>query len=298
MTTTPTFTVRRLEHHSGIALRGITSVKAAITMFANGITRGSGDTGTQMIRDGGGLALVMKTMVESGHEGRFLHTLFIEMETALKSRDIFSRHYDYDGMGPFFKTTVEVAKLEDDLYILRLNAAYVGDKVEVGLAEALEVERALSSASVEVEIPAVDNQFVIDFNMIIERVGKVFDLNGLTGKKATEEIVTVGEFREVKQRVQIYETEKFVVMMGPSGVESPMKHDGNGSSKLVWTAKGAVLSGPLDQDWEDKTKFKTPVVAFHISNKKGDSYRKPPFTEADDKMAIRELAEKIAVAFQ
>ncbi len=301
MTATSAFTVRRSEHQSGIALRGITSVKAAITMFANGVTRGSNDTNVQLVRDGGfqgAAALLFKGMAEAGHENAFLKRLFDEMETALKTRDMFNRHYDYDGVGPFFKTSVEVTKLEEDLYILHLHAAYVGDKVEIGLAEALEVERALVSTSVEVEVPAVGNEFVIDFDTILDRVGKVLDLKDLTGKQAVKEITTVGEFREVKQRIQICETDKFVVVMGPSAVGRPMLHDGNGSSRLVWVAKGAVLSGPLDQNWEDKTKFETPVVSFYISNKKGDSYRKPPFIEADDKKAMRELADKIAGSFQ
>lgn len=74
-------------------------------------------------------------------------------------REKWSKSYDYDGQGRFYKTSVDVDfDKQNEALILRLYAAYVGDKVEEKLAKNLGVERAVSSMCVKIELPEMADQ--------------------------------------------------------------------------------------------------------------------------------------------
>jgi len=71
----------------------------------------------------------------------------------------WSISYDDDGQGRFHKTSVYVKfDRQNKTLILGLNAAYAGDKVEVELAAAIGVERAVSSKGVRLELPEMPDQ--------------------------------------------------------------------------------------------------------------------------------------------
>jgi hypothetical protein len=294
---TAKLTVRRSECLTGIPLVGMDSVKAALQKFSEGV-RGSSATTQQLAIDGNPFAMVMKmAYMDAGREGPFLKNLFADIEATLKGRDRYSRHYDYDGVGSFFKTTVAVTKLPNDVLVLGLNAAYVGGRVEASLAEALGVERALCWTAVNAVLPSVDGLFIADLLFIIESLAKVVDLKGLTPERAVlrmkDEIVQDG----FRVSIPIFETEKFAVTMGLDNVESPMKY-GNGGRTFVWKFNDNSILGPLHADWEDGTKFLDPLMKFTICAKPSDRFAPTFLISAEDKKAMRDLADTIASAFQ
>lgn len=289
--------VRRSEWLRGIPLVGLNSVKAALRKFSDGV-RGSNATTQQLATDGNPFAMMMKmAYIDAGREGSFLKELFADIEASLKKRDKYSRHYDYDGVGSFFKTTVEVTKLPNDIFVLGLNAAYVGDKVEVSLAEALGVERALCWTATNLVLPSVSGLFIADMLFIIESLAKVVDLKGLTPERAVsrmkDKIVEDG----FRVSIPIFETEKFAVTMGLDDVESPMKYQ-NGNGTLVWKINDNSVLGPLHTDWQDETKFLDPLMKFTVFKKTKERFEPTFLISAEDKKAMRDLADTIVSAFQ
>jgi hypothetical protein len=289
---------RRPEGLKGIPLVGIDSVKAALQKFSDGV---SGSTATlhQLGVDGNPLAMMMKmAYMDAGREVPFLKKLFDDIEATLKKHNKYSYHYDYDGVGSFFKTTVEVTKLPDDVFVLGLHAAYVGDAVEASLAEALGVERALCWTAVDVVLPLAGGLFIADMLFIIESLTKVVDLKGLTPARAVSmmrgKVEQDGGFHV---SIPIFETEKFAVMMVLDDVESPMKYR-NGSGTLVWKFNDNSILGPLHADWNDQTKFLDPLMKFTVFKKTHDRFNPAFLIGAEEKKEIRDLADTIASAFR
>jgi hypothetical protein len=155
------------QYESGIPLKGWESVKNALNIFASGASRGSRATEQHQMQavgeSMGGFAAAFYAVAAphmSGGSSSFVEKMLQEAEPAVQSRGRWSRSYDYDGQGSFFKTTVEVNRADKkDGYILQLNAAYVGNQVEEGLAEALGAERGLSWKNVAVEFEPAGTQF-------------------------------------------------------------------------------------------------------------------------------------------
>lgn len=294
-------TAKLTVHHSeclrGIPLVGMDSVKSALQKFSDGV-RGSNATTQQLATDGNPIAMMMKmAYVDSGGEGSFLKELFADIEASLKKRDKYSRHYDYDGVGSFFKTTVEVTKLPNNIFLLGLNAAYVGDKVEVSLAEALGVERALSWAATTIELPVVGNLFIADFVFIINALAKAIPLKGLTAEKAVAMMTERKRLSDRNGAITVYESKDFTVTMVLDDVSRPMQYKaGNGT--MVWKVNSNSILGPLHPDWVDESKVLKPLLKFTVSRTAPNAYDSVPFIDAEGKNAMRNLAEMIASAFR
>src|SRR3989338_1431573 len=153
------------ENCRGIPLKGWDSVKAALQAYSEGKARGARATTNHQAEAieqmGGGLAvgLMLYAGALAGSPDAFVERMLQEAETAIRRNSRWNRHYDYDGQGNFFKTTVEIElrDKDEDVYVLNVHAAYVGDAPEQGLADFLGVPRTLLSKSVVVTTEPLDD---------------------------------------------------------------------------------------------------------------------------------------------
>ena len=109
-----------VEHYDrGIPLKGWDSVKAALNLYASGRTDGSRATEENQVnaiaQSSGAMGLGLYQIVAPHMQGagnQFVENMLKEAKSALKRDDRWQRHYDYDGMGVFFKTSVEISILD------------------------------------------------------------------------------------------------------------------------------------------------------------------------------------------
>lgn len=293
------FPARCAEYRQGIPCENLQVVKTALKIFSKGRTRGSRATTDQLVVDGGfsGLmAAVFKEKIEERKESPFLQTLFRNIEAGIKQRGAYSYHYDYDGMGSFFKTTVEVKRVNDTLFILKLHAAYVGDKVEEGLAETLGLERALLSASAIVDLPAKDGRFTADMSVILGIVRKALPLKKLDGE-IVKAITTVEDGAIWGGSPVIFENDTLAVNVKLASVAYPVEYKGR-EKTMTWKVSGTTITGPLHENFGDTPGFQTPQIVFQVYTRGKDKYELPALVKSEDKKVLLDLAEKIKAAFQ
>ncbi len=160
------------EYRRGIILDSIDEFGDVLKIYYSGRVPSSRATEQQLVkdisRDSGGMAGVFASMGMSLSERRsgdsFIENLIKNVETGLKTSGRFHKHFDYDGIGVFFKTSVEANKINGK-YILGLNAAYVGTEPENNLAAFISKPRALYRADAKAVMSIVDDWW---FNINLE----------------------------------------------------------------------------------------------------------------------------------
>lgn len=293
-------------HEAGLEFADLDSVKEAIRVFATGSTRASAET--QRIgfgNAGGGIGALLKTTLDSGHEDAFLADLFAGFNRVEES-GVYMRSYDYDGIDPFMKTTVDVRKVQTDqgqiVYLLLLNAAYVGDKVSAGLAERLGVDRGLHHDEVIVEIAPVGDRFEFDFDAIVARlssigleIGSGQEISDHMMKAATEEANGAYDSRYWLEANH----DGLLVRFGLETytVCRPFDYD---TRQVAWRQDSAVISGSLSR-FKDEGKSITPRVRLSVTTPQppdADRWNPVPILDPVIKQAVHEQSAAIAAAFQ
>jgi len=298
-----------VEHYNrGIPLKGLDSLKVALSLYASGRTSDSRATEENQLNAiaessgalGLGLYLVGAQHMQ-GTDDLFVKNILEEAEATLKDRDNWKRHYDYDGMGVFFKTSVEITVLDrkEDLYMLEICAAYVGNKPEAGLAEELGIPRALRRYSVIVEVkPEDETHFAFDFEEVLRALDGVLKTNSLKGKRIVKHFISGDRYSDSKPR-QIFSNKNISVTVGPGCVEHRFVYDKPGEARDTWTVEGSVLHGLLDSSYEDESKKEPPTIVLTITNAKQDRFGYgQPIWDADLKHKIDILSNQIAEAMK
>jgi hypothetical protein len=296
------------QYKSGIPLKGWDSVKAALDVFASGRARGSRATEQHQLKaveeSYGDFAAAFYTiatphMRESGSS--FVEEMLKEAKPAVDDRGSWNRHYDYDGVGSFFKTSVEITRVEGtDGYILQLNAAYVGNQVEEGLAEVLGAERGLSWKNVTVQYEPEGTQFRIDFDQVAERlqgVARELGVKKLTGKAITEQLMMVNRWGDSEGPFVLGKKNGVEVTLGFGRVGRRFEYQQSQRSEDRWHLDGLTISGPLDTDYSDESKIVPPSLSISIRPESKDRYSRQPAVKPEQKAFMNDLAEKIAAAF-
>ncbi|MBI2798319.1 hypothetical protein HYX70_03435 [Candidatus Saccharibacteria bacterium] len=294
-------TVNTTEYLSGIPLEGIEAVRNALRLFASGQTAGSNATEKKLIQDGGvGIAL-LKPLVEEmyGGDDRFLTDLFTKIDAGIEAVGSYSYHYDYDGVGRFFKTTVEVQKLDDTWFLLHLSAAYVGDQVEVGLAESLQIDRAVQHIDVTAQVEPDSELVTFDFEVIsinLTTIGAE-----CTSEQIVEQIMTEergGPLRHFgRPRFQVGDYE---VALSLGGIVQPWQLE---DEMPAWQTHASMMTGLRENknrhEPEKPVEYEVPKINFNIGLATESSYsRSIPIITDDGKQAIRNLASNLATALQ
>ena len=223
------------EYTRGIPLKGWDSVVTALNNFANGHTDGARDTEDHQMKAisqsqgafGLGLYILGASHLQGG-ASNFVTRMLEEAKSSVQQHGRWSRHYDYDGVGVFFKTSVEIHMLDkkDDLYMLEINAAYVGDKPERGLAQYLGIPLTLRRSSAIAQVESVDEMhFSFDFEQIIQAVKKIVPtVKGVTGKSIAQHFMSGDKYSSPKP-VVIYHDQDIEITVGTGRVEQPRKSD-------------------------------------------------------------------------
>ncbi len=157
------------DYRRGIILDNLDEVMGALRVYSGGSVVGSMATQHDLMNTvgnrGGGMGALLLLMGKRDGSS-FTERLTQNVIFGLKSNGRFYQHFDYDGEGTFFKTSVEVEKVGDK-YVLGLNAAYVGTQPEDKLAEKIEKPLALVRSSVNAKLSVVDGWW---FNLNLEDV--------------------------------------------------------------------------------------------------------------------------------
>lgn len=294
-----------------IPVKGWESVTKAINTYANGFTRGAKAT-KQVTADAigkshgsnGELAVGMFLLGGAmvGGCSKLVDNLLKEAEEGLKTRTKFSKSYDYDGMGTsFFKTNVDIEVLnrEQDMYSIGIYAAYVGDEPEKGLADHFGIPRTLLSCSVKVETkPLSGDRFEFDFEPVLRKLDAVLDTNKITGEQVIAAMMTKDDDRGASFVLQVKDGLEVRIQLGR--VESRMKYS-QGKPRDTWSAKGSVLSGELQRDYDNNDKNAKAMPTFLVvtcSSQKDGWHDSLPIWQLDQQEKAIDLVNKIATALQ
>lgn len=297
------------EHEGGIPLPDLESVKGALQAFSEGRTAGSNATRNELVKAGGGMAAIMMEMVQPS-AGSFVGRLCEEMEQSLAQRDSFRRGFDYDGVGSFFKSDVEVKRLEDGTFLLTLSAAYVGNEVEKGLAEYLDIQRGLWWTKLIVTLDAIEgDNFKIDFDPINEKLGGT--VLWTHSSKGIAKLIAAGKSEDYSSMIM---DGGIVTLMGgelrdtvdPSAIDHQLTVtlaiDGMSVGNYyeqAFEADGSVVTGPRETRWSKPGEERYPSVGITVTgNPPEDRFNRMPILVPEVQTRMRELVNDLKVRFQ
>ena len=180
---------------TGIQIVGFDQVEAALRCYNGEIkapalaTATSNELVNAVSKESGPLAagLLLNAMdVIRDRQGDFVGRMISQAKQNIKQTGHFHASYDYDAMGTsFFKTSIDISLIDkkDDVYLLKINAAYVGNEPEKELAKSLGYDQALFCGTVTLKTePLSSERFKIDFNLIAQPLSSFFNLKNLTGQ--------------------------------------------------------------------------------------------------------------------
>jgi hypothetical protein len=249
----------------------------------------------------GGIGLAMKMIIDDRHESRFMQDLLGAVDRVTEERGMH-KSYDYDGVGPFFKTTVEVQKVKlgkkQFVYLLSLNAAYVGDQPCAGLATSLGADRALWRDEVVIELAPNGDRFEVDFDVVADRLARV-GFNGWTGRQIADHIMAEApKGYDAKTSVALRDDDlKVTFGIQSYSVQGPVDYQ---THELVWAQSGSVISGPLERGY-DGEQYSKPRLYASVSVPEPENTRswdRKPVLDPTVKQAIHQQAAAIVGAFQ
>ena len=296
--------VNKSPRQRGIALQGIDAVKTAIQTFYSGRVQGSDAKQASLMQDGGlagAFASVPLEQVHAGQKESWMDKRLEEMEQSLARRGFYRRHFDDDGVGPFLKTTVDVRPIpgEEQMYMLELNAAYAGDRVEKNLAAMLEIERGMASISVGKDMPVVADKCHIDFDKLLRRVQGVLDVNDVSGEQVVAKILA-HKPNDTPNGIVLGKcaaNKNLTIALSMECIGWRLDHPSFDVD--LWSGEGSKLIVPVREEWEDRTKVLQPRVDFVISvaePKKDVVGSSLPTFDAAIKREMGELAKELEQA--
>jgi hypothetical protein len=297
-----------VEHYDrGIPIEGWENVRKALYLYAAGTPKSGRETRHNFennLEKVGVLALGMLFLTEASSGLRpndFVDEMLSEAKACLQTSDNWEEHYDYNGQGYFHKTSVhiEVLDREKELYLLELNAAYVGDKPEAELAEYLGIPRALRYYTVKVQTEPKDKtHFAFDFEKIVRALDGLLKANTFTGKKIVEYFMG-GDRYNVSKGYPLYMDDDFRIDLELDKVERRFNYRG-GNLIDTWKARGSVLKGLLYASYStDGPKKLPPSFCLRLSSSSVDRYGlNLPIYDADIKDKLDIKAHAIEDAFK
>ena len=219
----------------------------------------------------------------------------------LKER--WSKHYDYDGVGVFHKTSVEINKApegEPAAYVLEIWAAYVGDEPEKDLAQALGVERPTLSKAVTVEFNPQGDQFKIDMDAVAGRLATVFNnqQNNISGRVFADHFMSRDRYgHPVTEGYVLGELDGFKVALNFGRVGDHIDYRAD-RQKELWQREGNTLSGGLADDYKDESKYVAPSLVLSIVDAKKERYDTIPVISPERKATMQAVAQRLVDAFE
>lgn len=293
------------EHPKGILVDGLPLVRALLMKFMSGVSKHSRASARNLPA---AMAALLR-VIQEGQEVPFLKNLFEEMNEGLHRNGRFRKNYEYDGQGPFLKTTVEVLDLAGELYVpegyadpflLTLYTAAVGSKVEDGLADAVGIEQGLLWSSVELNLPAHGPYASVDLATIIDPLRPVLGLWQPKTERYARRMMPRNNYDTLGPANLKLVDEEIMVRVGIDS-HSFLPSYRHTENKL--TRNGSVISGRrsenLDTNSEDEFAPLRVKVSVVSSNQRLDHEFDPmPVLRSDKKKTMRDLTRTIASALQ
>ncbi|OGG03198.1 hypothetical protein A2W14_07245 [Candidatus Gottesmanbacteria bacterium RBG_16_37_8] len=300
--------IQTLDRFIGIPLENWDRVKEALYAFASGRPDGSRATEAHNVKaygevDGGlGAAMfILGNRQES--PSLFVDGMLEEASKQIETRGKWERHYDYDGQGVFHKTTVEIDKIpdENDRYLLKLYAAYVGGKVEDGLAEYLGIEQGLQFKQVSAILEPQGDKFAIDFDAVAKKIQPFYaefnpEAAPLTGELLLDVILAVDPKDKSTRSFPIGVKKGIDVSFDLGRLGYRINWVNGKPSEDTWSREGNVLKGPLAKDYSDEGGFEAPSVVISIQKVSVDRWDRLPVTDAAMKAEMNEIGSKAVAA--
>lgn len=302
--------VQILDDGAGIPLQGWTSVENALRIFQSSRTRQAWATRSHLqdetLEDHGvlGLALLDSASARMNAGRDIVAEILQGAQPALRGESgSWNRHFDRDEIGtPFFKTVVGITKLPNDVYLLELNAAYVGKDVEDGLAETLGVEQAFYGKSVSVELEPVRTGFRIDFDAVAIRLQQLYAELEPTEKPALTGEAIVGTL--LNPSIPGSDLGTFVLGL-KDGVKVSLglgkvgdRYNWRNREEEFWKAEGAVLTGPLYESYFRGYHLIPPSIVVGIEPYSEDRFVRLPVIDREMKATMNDLAERTVALLQ
>jgi len=254
------------QSYSGILVPDLDTVKKALYAYSDGVSSASNATRAHQP----GITVLGLDMIQP-HGNTFVDTLFASIERSLSSeRPGFYQKYDYDGVGRFLKTSVNVSKISEG-YIVSFNAAYVGNEAEAGIAEHLGAIRALYWSKVSVTLDAAKGeQFVIDLQPIMDAL-EGSDFAGTTASEVAG-LIAAGYKEDWSSLVQrggiapLFENDMFEGSIQLEDITVGSYYE------QPYVADDSVITGPLHKSWDGEPGFEQPELTIYVAYKqRGDN---------------------------
>ncbi|HLW02707.1 MAG TPA: hypothetical protein VKT82_28895 [Ktedonobacterales bacterium] len=305
--------VRSSEFLSGIPLPNWDSVRATLYLYASGKieeSKGTRAFNLKAYSDAYGVDEGMRRFSRNAPAefgGEFVDVMLSEAHPRIEERGQWRRSYDYDGYGVFHKTSIEIEKLpqgEPAEYALGISAAYVGEKPEIALAEALGVERATRRKNVTIEYAPQNDQFRIDMDDVASRLGTVPATTGkdrrgrITGKAIADHFMSRDRYgHPISEAFVLGERDGFRISLrfGRVGEHIDSQVD---RKKELWQRSGNMLQGGLAKEYSDKTKSVPPSLVVSVVDARSKSYQNFPVVSPEKLATMQAISERIAAVFQ
>jgi hypothetical protein len=297
--------VRTEQYHRYIPVKGWDNVEALLNLFEKGYPTETNSAENQELisitrAHGPTAALLYLETTSLMEKSGLTDEILTNAKQTLKSRESWTRDFDYDGMGTsFFKTSVKIKFLDrsQDLYAIGFYASYVGDQPEKDLAAHINAERCLIWSEVIIQTEKIGNQFTFDFDCIVDRIAPVLEVKNITGMDIARQMKKVDENNRNIDYV-LKSDVGYQVTINPGEVESRYIVD-KGKFINTWTIRNAKLSGKLAKDYEKNNGYKSPTIVISLSDRRKNSYGYDnfPIWQSERKKHIIDLTNKIVEAF-
>lgn len=289
-------------HRNYIAFDNLDTLKDALRLFASGQTKGSQATRNELVSAGGiGGAFTVLVGINRD-DSEFLTRLFAEIDERVgpqgrrqKAPEVgakLSKSYDYDGVGPFFKAGVDVVYAGDSTYLLSLYAAYVGNEVEIGLADHLGVERCVMHKGVRLDVEPTGETFSFDLDVLASGlIAANLDFAEHFQHMDGETLGMILEAARDGNYAPIGGNDDFILEMAYVNVEKG------------WERNGAIVTGSLynkNKYYDDKpVEWVTPGVSFTLKrNNPGSRFNPLPTTDPALVTKLDDMATAIENSFK
>lgn len=282
--------IRTRYFYKYIPLQGWQAVASALETFGSGLTRRPQEDDrvmriTRSIRAQWDLPTYQSRQFEKVSD-HFISKMLQDAQTSLDREEKWQHFYDADGEGRFYATHVEILVLERDakLYGLNISSPYVeGDEYEVGLAQYLQIERALLSTQIREggELITSASALTYDFDELVSRLRRVLPLGtNIRGENAVRAAFHVSGV------AVIYESDFFQIGY----------HVATNLDRSAMKAVGSVLRAQLKRDPYTTIAWAGRPLVFEIVidiNRRSDQIWKP-FYKPDEKKFVLDLTDEIA----
>lgn len=287
-----------------IALQGWERVVEALTAFATDALQKSQERAPQhkiaIIKDfdPDDLLLFEATSQNPAALQPFLNALIQKAYTALQQRKRWQHRYEYDGVGPFHKTSVEIALLDADQEIYSLGFVSSGrSDVEEKLAAYLQAERILQWCTLSLHIQSpTKTQFSVDFVPLVQKLQPLFPGKILSATMLAVALMTERDDSPLGDGPKaIFNTDESICV--EIMLEDVVRRSDAQTGTFNWVRHSAVISGSLREEWEQPGKYVSPHLTLKIFQPGAFSdvfgYEKLPIWQHPRQQRIIELTNQI-----